>query len=205
MDFLIQFIFDNLFFAKCWGFSVSMTTVRVLEMVKMFLVGSLLMWETRMVCSEVEGITSSRGDTLLRLAQKRHSHSYSSPVEPVDLEVIPKGGHSNATAHYLAGLEAGNWVIWEYFVAELTVHADWADRLTSRKNCHIFFFKSTLALFINHFLHAILTLFTLFCTWDPSCAVQKSIMAWPETFQNDYFPGLHLSKDCKRILYQKWI
>lgn len=93
------------FFAKCCGFSVSMTTMRVLEKLKMFLVrqpSSLLMWETRMVCDEVEGIT------LLILVQQRYSHSHSSPVEPVDWEVIPKGGHSNATAHYLAGLEAGN-------------------------------------------------------------------------------------------------
>lgn len=39
----------------------------------------------------------------------RGSHrSRSSPAEPVAWEVDPRGGHSNATAHYPAGLEAGN-------------------------------------------------------------------------------------------------
>lgn len=56
------------------------------------------------------------------VVQQWHNHSHSSPAEPVDWEVIPRGGHSNATAHYAAGLEAGN---------RLRIFCGWAHRQTS--------------------------------------------------------------------------
>lgn len=137
-----------------------------------------------MVCTEVEGITASLVTLYCGCCvigpQQWHNHSHSGPVEPVDWEVIPRGGHSNATAHYPAGLEAGNWVVSEYFAAELMVHADWADVLSSTNIGHIneratfaLFIHSVFMLYLQYFLCFIPEIHLVLC-----CAKQHNCWTW---------------------------
>ena len=53
--------------------------------------------------------------------QRSLSHPPLHRLSPWTGQGILTGGRSNATAHYLAGLQAGNLVIREYFLGELIV------------------------------------------------------------------------------------